>query len=146
MISGVALAAFGVYVILASSRFNYASEEGPGPGFLPLWLGIAIFALAGCLILINQRRPVRPGAAKPQRWSGESRALTAWLALMGTILLGPLLGFTLSLMLLTVFIIAFMERRSLWNAVLIALLLGVGFHGIFVVVLGLSLPVGFLGF
>jgi putative tricarboxylic transport membrane protein len=144
--SGVALALFGLYVAGASWRFDYLSEEGPGPGFLPFWLGIAIFALAVVLI-VSTLRHLPPHANKqPQSWFAESRALFAWLALMGAIFLSPVVGFTVSLMLLTIFIIAYMERRSMWSAMLVALGLGIGFHVVFVVVLGLSLPVSPLGF
>jgi putative tricarboxylic transport membrane protein len=146
LLAGVVLAAFGLYIIIESTRFDYLSEEGPGPGFLPFWLGVAILGLALCLIFITQRR-APPKALEPrQSWSGESRALSAWVALMAGILLTPLLGFTVCLMLLTVFIIAFLERRPLWSALSVALGLGIGFHVIFVVVLGLSLPMSPLGF
>jgi putative tricarboxylic transport membrane protein len=146
LVSGAVLAAFGVYVILESTRLSYLTEEGPGPGFLPLWLGIAIVVLSFCLVVINQRRAAPKAPPKPVSWSGQIRALCAWLALMAAILLTPLLGFTLCLVLLTLFIIAFLERRSLWSALAVALGLGVGFHVIFVVVLGLSLPTSPLGF
>jgi putative tricarboxylic transport membrane protein len=146
LVSGVALAAFGIYITVESTRFSYLTEEGPGPGFLPFWLGIAIISLASCLIFVNQRRPARQTLYRPQSWSSETRALFAWLALMGAILLSPLLGFTVSLMLLAVFIIAALERKSLWNAMAVALGLGVGFHLIFVVMLGLSLPTSPWGF
>ena len=146
LISGVVLAAFGLYVAIESSRFSYLSEEGPGPGFLPFWLGIAILGFSLCLILINQRRPLAKTTAGAQSWSAESRALSGWLALMGAIFLAPLLGFTVSLMLLAVFIIAGMERRSLRSAVMVALGLGAGFHLVFVILLGVSLPAGLLGF
>jgi hypothetical protein len=72
--------------------------------------------------------------------------MAGWLALMGAVLLFPFLGFTVCLVLLTVFLIALMERRSIWSAVLVALGLGIGFHLIFVVALGLSLPKSPLGF
>jgi hypothetical protein len=65
---------------------------------------------------------------------------------MGAILLFPLLGFSLSLVLLTLFLVAIMEGRTLSRAVMIALGIGVGFHLIFVVALGLSLPKSPLGF
>jgi hypothetical protein len=65
---------------------------------------------------------------------------------MVAVVLTPLLGFAVSLMLLTVFIIACLERRSLLSAIIVALGLGIGFHVIFVVVLGLSLPTSPLGF
>jgi putative tricarboxylic transport membrane protein len=146
LFSGAALAAFGLYVIVASSRFTYSSEEGPGPGFLPLWLGIAIFALAVGLIISSQRDPAPRISEQRHSWSGETRAVSAWLGLMGAIFLSPFVGFTPSLMLMAVFIIACLERRSLWTALLAALGIGIGFHLLFVVVLGLSLPTGPLGF
>ena len=147
LLAGVALAALGVYVTFASCDFTYLSDEGPGPGFLPFWLGIAILALASCLIVVNQRRAPAPAApASRHSWSGEKRALSVWLAVMSMILLSSLLSFTISLMLLTVFIIACMEGRSLQSAILVALGLGIGFHLIFVVMLGLSLPTTPLGF
>jgi putative tricarboxylic transport membrane protein len=144
--SGAALALFGLYVTAASLRFDYLSEEGPGPGFLPFWLGIAIFGLAVVLIVRTLRDAAPPARKQRQSRFAEARALLAWLALMGAIFLSPFAGFVVSLMLLTLFIIAYMERRSLWNALLVALGLGIGFHVIFVVVLGLSLPASPLGF
>lgn len=147
LLAGVALAALGLYVTFASYDFTYLSDEGPGPGFLPFWLGLAIFTLALCLSVINLgRTPAPAGVARRQSWSGEKRALSVWLAVMSMILLSSFLSFTISLMLLTVFIIAFMEGRSLQSAIVVALGLGIGFHLIFVVMLGLSLPTTRLGF
>ena len=144
--SGVALATFGFFVTLAASRFDYLSEDGPGPGFLPLWLGLAICALAVSLIVNAQRHPAPRAHSRRQSWSAETRALSSWLALMVAIFLSSIVGFAVSLMLLTVFIIGCMERRSLSRAIVVGLGLGIGFHIIFVVVLGLSLPANPLGF
>jgi len=144
--SGIALATFGVYITLAAARLNYMSEEGPGPGFLPLWLGIAVCVLAACLLITNQLRRPWSQRTSPRASASEKRAIGGWLALMIAIALFPLIGFTMSLVLLTIFLIAVMERRSRYVAVLIALVLGVGFHLIFVTALGLSLPQSPLGF
>jgi hypothetical protein len=143
--SGAALALFGLYVAAASLRFDYRGEEGPGPGFLPFWLGVAIFTLA-VLLLVNSQQAAPRAVPQPQSWSAESRALSAWLALMVAIWLSPIAGFSVSLLLLTVFIIARMERRSLWSATVVGLGLSVGFYVIFVVLLGLALPANPLGF
>jgi hypothetical protein len=146
LLSGVLLAVFGLYVTIESARFSYVSEDGPGPGFLPFWLGIALCGLALSLAAVNLwRRAPRPLHA-PCSWLGERRALSGWLALMGAIILFPLLGFSLSLVLLTLFLVAIMEGRSFWSAVVIALGIGIGFQLIFVVALGLSLPKSPLGF
>jgi len=144
--SAIALAVFGLYVTIEAARFSYLTEDGPGPGFLPLWLGIGICSLSLCLIVVNQLRPAPKPLGRQHNWSAESRAMAGWLALMGAVLLFPFLGFTLCLVLLTVFLIALMERRSIWSAVFVALGLGIGFHLIFVVALGLSLPKSSLGF
>jgi putative tricarboxylic transport membrane protein len=144
--SGIALAAFGIYVTLAAARLNYISEEGPGPGFLPLWLGIAVCVLASCLLITNQLRPPSSERNSLRAPGSEKRAIGGWLVLMSAIALFPLIGFTICLALLTIFFIAVMERRSPYLAVLIALALAVGFHLIFVTALGLSLPQSPLGF
>ena len=57
LISGVCIAAFGVYVTVAAARLPYVSEHGPGPGFMPLWLGIGLIVLALSLIVIDLARP-----------------------------------------------------------------------------------------
>jgi hypothetical protein len=137
--SGTVLALFGLYVIYSSLQLAYVSEEGPGPGFLPFWLGTGIFALALMLIITSQREPTL--ASMPQKsWSPEMRAAAAWLALMIAIFLAPFVGFAASLMLLAIYIVAGLERRPLWSALLVGAGLGVGFHLLFVTVLGLSLP------
>lgn len=146
LFSGAILAVFGLYVTIESARFSYLSEDGPGPGFLPLWLGIALCALALCLVAVNLWRRAPHPLHTPRSWLGERRALFGWLALMGAIVLFPLLGFSLSLVLLTVFLVAIMEGRSFWSAIVIALGIGAGFHLIFVVALGLSVPKNPLGF
>jgi FtsH-binding integral membrane protein len=144
--SAIALAAFGLYVTVAAARLTYLSEEGPGPGFLPFWLGIAICALAVCLFVANQLRPARKLRSDRHGWSAEARAFSGWLALMGAIALFPFLGFTTALIFLALFLIAVMDRRSVWRAAVVALGLGIAFHLIFIVGLGLSLPQGPLGF
>jgi hypothetical protein len=143
--SGAFLALFGLYIIYSSSLLTYVSDEGPGPAFLPFWLGIAIVALA-LLLIANSRRDIPVRRKPPAGWSAEIRALLAWAALMTSIFLSSAVGFAASLTLLAVFIVAYLERRPLWSALLVGLGLGVGFHLLFVVFLGLSLPASRLGF
>jgi hypothetical protein len=56
------------------------------------------------------------------------------------------LGFALGLALLTIFLIVALERRSPWVALSVAVGISVGFHAIFTLALGLSLPAGPWGF
>jgi putative tricarboxylic transport membrane protein len=145
-IGGAFIAAFGVYVIVQSSRLSYFSEFGPGPGFLPLWLGIGLLALAICLIAVSVFRPGREQQAGPGSQVAAGRALGGWLAMMVAIALLPWLGFSLILALLSAFLILALERRSFLTAVSVAFGLAFGFQVIFALALGLSLPSGPWGF
>ena len=49
LIGGVAVLILGVAVVFFSSQLSYYSEFEPGPGFLPLWVGVV---LIGCAIFV----------------------------------------------------------------------------------------------
>ena len=147
LISGIVLASFGMFVIYGALGLPYRSEFGPGPGFLPLWIGIGIVACSVAMLYACFFRPNRR-SEEATAFSGIEfgRAFGAWLAFVAAIVLLPLIGFGLSLGLLTTFLIFALDRRSLWVALGVALALALGFHLVFAVALGVSLPVGFLGF
>jgi putative tricarboxylic transport membrane protein len=146
LVAGISVAAFGLYVTAKSYRLEYVSEYGPGPGFLPLWLGIGLLAFALYLVVSNLVRLAAETGRRPESWMMLRRVLSGWLALMLAILLLPWIGFSLSLAFLTVFLIVVLERRSPWTAVGVGFGLAFGFYVIFVFALGLSLPVNPWGF
>jgi putative tricarboxylic transport membrane protein len=145
LISGVCLAVFGVYIAVASSRLAYVSEHGPGPGFVPLWLGIGLTVLALSLVAIDLARPAIEQIRQSGNWP-VARALGGWIAVMGGIILLPRLGFSLSLALLTIFLVVVLDRRSFWIALGVAFGLALSFYVVFVLALGLPLPSGPWGF
>jgi putative tricarboxylic transport membrane protein len=145
LVSGACLAAFGVYIAVASSRLAYVSENGPGPGFMPLWLGVGLIVLALSLIGIDLARPAAERIRKSGNWP-VARALGGWLAVMGGIIVLPRLGFSLGLALLTIFLVVVLDRRSFWTALSVAFGLALSFYVVFVLALGLSLPSGPWGF
>ena len=44
--SGLAVLGLGIAVIFFSRQLPYHSDYGPGPGFLPTWIG---YVLAACI-------------------------------------------------------------------------------------------------
>jgi len=42
LLGGVVVLLFGLSVVFFSSQLPYTSEYGPGPGLLPLWLGVGL--------------------------------------------------------------------------------------------------------
>ena len=141
--SGAVLAALGVYVINEARQWTYSSAEGPGPGFFPLWYGIAMVVLSLVLIATSVMRPA-PGA--PVDWHGVGRALTTWMVFAGSVALLKPLGFLTALALLTLFVVAVMYGKPLKTACLAAAGNAAGFYLLFPVALNVSLPAGPLGF
>ena len=142
--SGVALAALGAYIVIQARQWEYLGPEGPGPGFFPLWYGVAMLGLSALLIVLNLRR--RSDRGNAIEWIRVGRALSTWFALAASVALFKPLGFVVSFALLTYFIVAVMYRRPLKIAALTAVASAAGFHLVFDRALGVPLPAGFLGF
>ena len=146
LISGACLAAFGIYVISVAAKLPYVAEVGPGPGFFPLWLGIGMVLFAACLVYWSFSPAPTKAASETPSGNKASRALAGWLALMVAMALFPWIGFGLSFVLLTVFLIVALDRRPALLAVGVGVALALTFHLIFVVALDVSLPVAPWGF
>ena len=148
--AGLALAALGVYIIVQAGRWEYLGPDGPGPGFFPMWYGIAMVVLSLALAFAGVRaRRTRAGAVpvrSPIPWARVGRALVVWLAFAASVALFNVLGFTLSFGLLCFFIVAAMYRRPLKVAAAVAVASALGFYLVFPLALGVSLPTGLVGF
>lgn len=143
VVSGAVLAALGAYIVSEAWHWDYSTAEGPGPGFFPMWYGIAMAVLS--LILVA-RSALSETAGKPVDWHGVRRALTVWAAFTVCIVLMKFLGFLIAVALLTLFIVAVMYGRPLKMALAVAVGNAAGFYLVFGLALQLSLPVGPLGF
>jgi putative tricarboxylic transport membrane protein len=146
LISGACLAAFGIYVISVAAKLPYISDVGPGSGFFPLWLGIGLVFFASWLMLASMSFARGEAKNQSQSWKGTSRALAGWLVMIVAIAFLGKLGFGLSFVLLTIFLIVALDRRPPLLALGVALSLAVAFHLLFVVALDVSLPAAPWGF
>ena len=130
--SGLALAALGAYIVAQARGWDYLTEDGPGPGFFPLWYGIGILACSAWLVAF--------GKAASADWRGAGRALAAWAAIALSVSLLKLVGFALCFGALAFFIVSVMYRRPPAVAALVALCAVAGFYLIFPFALGVALP------
>ena len=146
LVAGACLAAFGLYVVSVASKLPYVSEVGPGPGFFPLWLGIGLTIFASYLMLSSLSALKKESPSESSTWQASGRALAGWFGLMVAIALLGWIGFSLSFVFLTMFLIVALDRRPFLLSVGVALGLGVGFHLLFVMTLDVSLPAGPWGF
>jgi putative tricarboxylic transport membrane protein len=144
VISGALLAALGVFILLESHKWGYYAPTGPGPGFFPTVYGLGMVALSLLMIANKIRR--RSEDEHAFDWRATGRGLATWLAFVAAAVLLKPLGFVLSFALLMFVVVAFVFRRPLHKAALMALLAAATFHLVFPVVLGVALPIGWLGF
>jgi putative tricarboxylic transport membrane protein len=145
IVSGVVLAALGGFIVSEAAHWEYLGPDGPGPGFFPLWYGIAIIALALALVVttVTQRARERDSEIN---WHEVKRAMGAWAALAVCVALLKLLGFLLAFGIFVFFLVAVMYRRPLGAALAISVAMAAGFYLLFPVALNVALPVGKLGF
>jgi putative tricarboxylic transport membrane protein len=142
--SGLALAGLGAYIIAEAAQWEYLGQDGPGPGFFPMWYGIAMAALSLALVVSSVLRP--PGAEERIDWAKAGRAFAAWLALALSVAALKLLGFLVSFAALAFFLVAVMYRQPLRVAATMALASAAAFYMLFALALGVPLPTGVLGF
>lgn len=145
IVSGAVLAGLGAYIISEARGWEYLGPDGPGPGFFPLWYGIALVALSVLLVATS----LVPRADAPEaavKWREVGRALLAWAGLASCVAFLKILGFLLAFGLFTFFLVVVMYRRPLGTALAVAVGLSVGFYLLFPLALNVALPVGKLGF
>ena len=140
--SGLALAGLAAYILASARGWTYMGEDGPGPGFFPMWYGGAMLALSLALVAgaVLKKSPT----GESVRWNDLGRALSCWAAFAACIALMPILGFSIAFALLTWFIVAVMARRPQRMAVALALGGAAIFYAVFELALGLALPRGLI--
>lgn len=138
--SGLALALLGAWILSEARRWVYMNEEGPGPGFFPMWYGGAMVVLS--LVLVASAVVKRaPQPAAPQ-WGELGRALGCWAVFAASIALMQVLGFAISFALLTWFIVAVMARQPQRLALPISIGGALVFQALFEWGLDVGLPKG----
>ena len=145
-IGAVLLLLFGVaYAATAAKSYTYWGANGPGSGFFPFWLGVAMAILA-TIFLIGATREPGPGEA----WLPSGHGLIRLAAVVGAtvlfVVLLPILGMTLATALFLLGLLRFLEGHA-WPVTLgVAVVTAVGNWAIFAWWLQVPFPIGVLGF
>ncbi len=145
-IAGAALLALGVaFSAGALTHYAYWGANGPGPAFLPFWLGLAM-ALLASILLVGAVRSSDPGAAWLPRGEGLRRLV---LVLGITALFAALLnvvGMVLGTVLFLIALLRGLDRQRWLVTLAVALAVAAANYLIFTYWLRVPMPVGLLGF
>jgi hypothetical protein len=145
-ITGAALLALGVaFSAGALEHYAYWGENGPGPAFLPFWLGAVMSVLAAAL-LIGALRSSDPGEAWLPRGEGRRRLVLVLVATTALVALLNVLGMIVATVVFLVVVMRMLDRHPWPLAIAVALAVA-GFNFlVFTFWLRVPLPVGIFGF
>jgi hypothetical protein len=145
-VGGLLLLVFGLwYAAVAHRQYTYWAPTGPGSGFLPFWLGVALAALA-VLLLAQAARRQDPGPAWLPEGAGLRRLLAVLAATVAFVAAMKPVGMILGTVLFLVVVLRFIERQG-WPATLGIALATTGLNYlVFTYWLRVPFPRGPLGF
>jgi len=142
LIGGAVVLLLGLSIVFFSSQLPYFSDFGPGPGFLPFWLGIGI---TGCAVLvlmkILKQRNRTEVFFKPLTRLGVQMLVMIVIAF----LLLPLLGFSVGLALFAATAMRVIGKHPMLMCGLTAIGTAIGIHFVFGEWLSIPLPTGIVG-
>ena len=146
-ITGVVMLVFSLAVMEGARRMPPSGTFGPGAGFLPFWLGLAMAVLSIILLVNATREPALAGGRAPFPVGWKLLPILETIGgLAGFILLLETLGFLLSIAVLTAFLLRVVEREGWGTTLLVAVGNAGALYIIFKVLLGVSLPKNTFGF
>jgi hypothetical protein len=141
------LAALGLYVTIEAQSLGLWTDLGPGPGLLPLVLGIALLGLTA--VWVVQSILARRGAGEvDEHHAGERLDGPYVIGILGGLILlaalMDLLGFQISMALFLFIELMWLGRQRWWLSAIVALVASIGTFVLFDRVLGVALPLSSL--
>jgi hypothetical protein len=144
-VAGLLLLLFAVgYGAMAYRAYPYWSPTGPGSGFLPVWLALAMGVLA-VLLFAGAVRGGTPGAPWLPSGAGLRRLGIVVVAAVLLVAVLKVVGMLPGSVLFLVGILRFLEGYSWRRTLAVAAGTVVVTYALFVYWLRVPLPVGFLG-
>jgi putative tricarboxylic transport membrane protein len=142
------LAALGLYVTIEAESLGLWTDLGPGPGLLPLLLGIALLGLTAAWV-VQTILARRQGAGEVDEHPAGERLDGPYVIgiIGGLILLAALmdlLGFQISMALFLFIELIWLGRQRWWLSAIVALVASIGTFVLFDRVLGVALPLSSL--
>ena len=143
IIAGVAFFLLGVATtIFAWLELPYTADFSPGPGFLPLWLGIGLTICSVPVVVTELRK--KDKSAKLFR-PETVKCVKVLLLIVAVFLLLPVFGFSAGLALITAGGMRLMGKHSWGLCAVIVIVTAVCIHYLFGQWLSIPLPQGMIG-
>jgi putative tricarboxylic transport membrane protein len=137
----------GVLVFMQARNLEYMAEYGPGPGFVPIWLGgvIILLGLVSLAQVTFSPQDVHDALVLPSKHAGSQMFLVMF-GFFCFAFFCEQVGFLLCIGLLFLFLLVFVERKGWKFSLAVSAISILAFWAVFELWLTLRLPTGFLGF
>ncbi len=145
LMSGLFWLAVGILLTVLSTSYTVGNIVEPGPGFLPLILGILIIFLS-LIVLIGARKSSSEGNVASSGEGGWKRVSYAVLVLIVLAFFFEKIGYLITFFLLMLLLMIGAGGQSWKRILLTALFSAVGVYVVFVLLLEQPLPSGLLRF
>jgi len=143
VIGGAVVVLLGVATILLAGQLPYhATTYGPGPGFLPTWIGY-VLTICGLIVTIQELRTPNQGETFFQ--PRTRMAVKVLLVIAAAFLVIPWLGFAVGFGLFIGVTMRVMGNHGWITCALAAVVTLVGIHYLFGQWLDIPLPTGLVG-
>jgi putative tricarboxylic transport membrane protein len=146
LISGVFFLSAGLFFAFYARTVDIGSMEEPGPGYLPFWAGALLASMSALIILkalFGRLAEAKPFFPEHDSWK---RILSIIASLIAYNFLLTTLGFTLITFLFVGFLVRFIFPQTWVLTLVTAALSTLGARLLFINLLELQFPKGFLGF
>lgn len=140
-ITGILIAAFGIYLAWQGTRLRIEGDFGPGPGFFPFWIGLGLTAMAGLwsLRMAFGKTDTAVASILPPR-----KNLIVLVAVIGALIAFMLvlrpIGFNLAMLLLLLTLFFVLDRKHAGVKIGVAFIGSFGVHWAFETLLAVPLP------
>ncbi len=143
-VTAALLLAFAVaFSVGALKQYQWWGSGGPGPAFMPFWLGL-VMALLALVLLLRSLKEQSPGAAWLPRGEGLRDLLVVLAATVAFIALLKVTGMIIGTALYLAFLVRYLGRHRWWVTLSVAVA-AAGFNWlVFVHWLRVPMPEGML--
>jgi putative tricarboxylic transport membrane protein len=149
---GGLLVLFGVSIAIYSFSWPYYTKLGPGPGFFPFWTAVLLTVLGLMIAVTNIISLKRARASmqyidrEPLFKSSEIKRISIIIfALCMSSALLTSLGFTISLSLLSIFLLQIIGKWGWIKSIVLSVIFTAGLFWAFKLWLNVPLPIGWFG-
>lgn len=142
IIGAVVVFFLGIFTTISAWRLPYTTEYSPGPGFLPLWLGIIMALCSIPVIVADLRNKDRSGKFfVPETIT----CLKVLILIVAVFLILPIFGFSGGLALITAAGMRLMGKHSWTSCAVTVIVTAICIHYLFGSWLNIPLPQGMIG-